>query len=344
MSKTIIATIVADTVTEKKYYLEDESVNLATFIYDCVHKDYGHELDVKGIDSNDNKPLMMFPDYYSDPQLRTWSDVYPYIIRNNIVEWNVPFDEVTVEDFVTTHRIKENDPIKVNIGGGIGGFGGDIFQFADWLSVIAPVYIALRDNIGMISSTLTIAQTFKGRNGLGVSPKEAREFFRSRKQWKEQELTDEVGLKNNYEIAGIMEYSEFKKSKDSTYIRQNCSCEKHEDKVYLNNQTIWGRYECDGIIDDIAAQLHDANKMITEILLLSQELESDSYKLATEFVKRFRNKWMFNIRQGNHFQFLQLIPNEELEDIEQLDEDLNNLMEALNVFLSYLTSRLEPNE
>lgn len=111
MSKVITATIVTNAVTEKNYCLEDRSVNLAAFIYDCVRKDYGHDIDVKGIDTNNRNPIMMFPDYYDDPQLRTWSEVYPYIVRNNRVEWNVPFDEVTVEDFITTHKIKEKDPI-----------------------------------------------------------------------------------------------------------------------------------------------------------------------------------------------------------------------------------------
>ena len=344
MSRVIITTIVTNTITEKEYYLEDDSVNLAAFIYDCVHKDYGHKLDVKGVDSNNRKPLIMFPDYYSDPQLRTWSEAYPYIIRNNKVEWIVPFEEVSVEDFVTTHRIKEKDPIRVNVGGGIGGLGGDIFQFTDWLSVIAPTWDALKDNIEIIAATLTIVQAFKGRNGLGVNPKEARDFFRSREHWKEQDLIDEAGVRNNYEISGIMDYSEFKKNKDDTYIRQKCTYEKHEDKVSLNNQAIWGQYEYNGIIDGSAAQLHDVNKTITEILLLSQEIGSDAYELATKFAERFRNNWMFSVCKGDHFQFLQLIPDAEPEDIEKLDKDLSNLMDALNVILSYLTNRLEPKE
>lgn len=344
MSKVITATIVTNAVIEKNYCLEDESVNLAAFIYDCVHKDYGHEIDIKGIDSSNGNPRMMFPDYYDDPQLRTWSEVYPYIIRNNKVEWDVPFDEVTVEDFITTHKIKENDPIRVNIGGGIGGLGGDFFQFVDWLSVIVPAFDALKDNLDLIAATLTITQAFKGRNGLVVNPREARDYFRSREQWKEQELIDEAGLSSNYEIAGIMDYSEFKKDKDNTYVRQTCSLEKHEDNVALNNQAIWGQYDYNGIIDDIAARLHDANKAITEILLISQEIGSDSYEIVTEFVDEFRNNWTSTIRKGNHFQFLQLIPDAEPEDIEQLEDDLDSLIEALNVVLSYLTRRLEPNE
>ena len=344
MSRLITATIVTNEVTEKNYYLEDESVNLAAFIYDCVRKDYGHDIDVIGIDSNNGKPRMLFPDYYDDPQLRTWSEIYPYIIRNNKVEWNVPFDEVTVEDFIATHKIKENDPIRVNIGGGIGGLGGDYFQFVDWLSVIAPAFDALKDNMNIIAATLTITQAFKGRNGLWVNPREARDYFRSRKQWKEQELIDETGLSNNYEIAGIMDYSEFKRNNDNTYVRQKCSLEKHEDNVALNEQAIWGQYDYDGIVDDIAARLHDINKAISEILLLSQELGSDSYEIATEFVDKFRNDWTFTIRKGTHFHFLQLIPDAELEDIEQLDDDIDSLMVVLNFVLSYLTRRLEPNE
>lgn len=202
----------------------------------------------------------------------------------------------------------------------------------------------MKDNLDLIAATLTITQAFKGRNGLGVNPREARVFLRSRKQWKEQELIDEAGLSNNYEIAGIMDYSEFKKDKDNTYVRQKCSLEKHEAIVALNNQAIWGQYDYDGIIDDIAARLHDVNKAISEIMLISQELGSESYEIATEFVDKFRNDWAFTICKGTHFQFLQLIPDAEPADIEQLEDDIDSLMEVLNVVLSYLTRRLEPKE
>lgn len=341
MSRDIIATIVTEKgVTEKKYTAEDDGKILSSFIIDSVHSDCGHDVDVKFIDSDYSEPLLMFPDYYSDSHRLTWSEKYPYIIRDNKVEWRVPFGEVTIEDFVSTHNLDKDDPIKVNVGGGIGGFGDEWFQLCDWLTVMAPYFDAFKDNIQFIAAVIAIIQCFRDRDGSVMSPKEVRAFVRSKGRWSEDEFEEISGMDEGPELDSLMDYSEFKRKND-TFIRQDCSAEEHMDKILLANQKIWGQYYFDDTIDDIAAQLHDINKLTTEIMLLSQEFESDSYDIAMAFIDAFRHRWQFSVQKGSHFQILQLIPCDgEMEETEELDSDISSLRETLETIRLYLTSRL----
>ena len=195
MKRDIIATIVTENeVTEKKYTVEDDSKILSAFIIDSVHADYGHDVDHKNIDSDYMDPLLMFPDYYSDSFQLTWNEKYPFIIKNNKVEWRVPFSEVTIKDFVLTHDLDAEDPIKVNVGGGIGGRGDEFFHFCDWIPVLIPCFETFKDSLSFISSVISIVKCFKSRDDSMISSKEVRAFARGKERWSEEDFEDITGI------------------------------------------------------------------------------------------------------------------------------------------------------
>ncbi len=341
MSREIIATIVTDKVVEKTYAVENENVVLATFIRDCIHRDYGKRADIKGVDYEDSELPIMFPDYYCDWQHITWGNMYPFILKSNKVEWIVPFDEVTVEEFARTHDIAKNKPIKVNVGGGIGGLGGDFFPFAEWLSALLPYLDVLKDGIGQFASIITIMQAFKGRDGTFIDPREAREFFRSRKQWTREELESVTGVEDATNLTSVLEYSEFKNDNDR-YHRQRCSETKHLEQIERENQNLWGQYEFNGTVNITAAQIYDINKLLTEIMILSQELNSDAFGIASKLLDAFYNEWPFVIHKGEPFKFLQLLLDVEVsEDYEMFSEDLYRLSENLSMIRSFLINKWE---
>ena len=46
--------------------------------------------------------------YYSDYLWESYGNVCPYIITDGVVSWNVPYNQVNVEDFVNTHNLDDH--------------------------------------------------------------------------------------------------------------------------------------------------------------------------------------------------------------------------------------------
>ena len=77
-------------------------------------------------------------------------------------------------------------------------------------------------------------------------------------------------------------------------------------------------------------------------MILSQELNSDAFGIASKLLDAFYNEWPFVIHKGEPFKFLQLLLDVEVsEDYEMFSEDLYRLSENLSMIRSFLINKWE---
>lgn len=111
-------------------------------------------------------PNITFNSYYiSDFELFLNENKFPYILRDNYIEWNVDLNTVTLLDFMRTHNIAFKDGITIETGYPMAGGRGDIFDVIEiWTNAwpiiknFAPLVIG---GVGFLSSSISLVQWIK---------------------------------------------------------------------------------------------------------------------------------------------------------------------------------------
>jgi hypothetical protein len=152
--------------------------------------------------ANGTNSVITFDSYYTDCFL-TFIDIrkFPYIIRNGEFEWLIPFEDVTVAEFLHTHNIQPNDGIDIESGLPMAGGPGLIDPMEVWerlwpiISQYAPHIVT---TFGLLSSSITITSWVKKHLKKKRSAPYPHIFFDAiykRSMW------------NHHELAGLLECS-----------------------------------------------------------------------------------------------------------------------------------------
>lgn len=74
-----------------------------------------------------------FCNYYSNANLMNFERMFPYIVRDGVVSWFVPFTEVSIRDFRNTHHLGPEEVIHAEIDA-FGGAGDDLSEIISWVA------------------------------------------------------------------------------------------------------------------------------------------------------------------------------------------------------------------
>ena len=58
-----------------------------------------------------------FDRYYGKSELMSHGRMFPYILRDDVYIWNVPYSDVTIQEFLDTHGLTEQDMIEAEVDG-----------------------------------------------------------------------------------------------------------------------------------------------------------------------------------------------------------------------------------
>jgi len=199
--------------------------------------DLSENLETYCLESGTDIHYLSFDDYYGKTMMHSVYRLYPFIQYEDGVRWNVPYQEVTIADFLRTFPVAKEKGI--NIYANNAGGAEDLFQtlMQDWSGYLCQAKVFL-GNIGIHSPVdvldwaSRIAFVWQGMKWLAKSfskskahkphIKELRFFIRQREEWNLMELADNLHADSELLELVLQELG---------YIYQNCGCYKYDDEI-----------------------------------------------------------------------------------------------------------------
>lgn len=227
---------------------------------------------------------LTFSQYYSldERDLMTFGRVFPYIRKEERIEWNVPYEEVTVEDFFRTHE-PDNYEIHVEING-VAGWSPDMFSMSvhSWL-VLKTVLEAAGYVITAIELIQIIIKIFGRKKERIPGVHSFRTFILSRDFWDAKELSD---LLHTDEILIFMILETFGYEEHGGVYWKNAWKVHQFEKAFLGKKLIFNETDkyCYDYLQD---KLADINLNLLYICALDEDKEKEVYRGAVNSLRRF---------------------------------------------------------
>lgn len=153
-----------------------------------------------------------FDRYYENAPIMLWGNCFPYIEKNGNFKWYVPYSEVTISDFLETHKLSINDKIRVHIDyyGGSGD-GLSIIIILPWLLMLMSEFNNIVDFFTNVKELFKkIASIFKSKKEL-VSLQDVKGAIRKTNEWSSGDLEKALGTSDEVIIHSLMEWCGFHK-------------------------------------------------------------------------------------------------------------------------------------
>lgn len=128
-------------------------------------------------------------------------DCFPYIVKNNSVYWNIPYTQVTIGDFINTHKLADGDVLYMESGfpmaGGAGWQDIETVWNAAWptIKAIGSSIVCLTGFLSSITTLLPWVKEnlFKKADKPPV-PHQFFEFVLSEKSWNHRQLAEKLQI------------------------------------------------------------------------------------------------------------------------------------------------------
>ena len=231
-----------------------------------------------------------FDRYYGKSDLMTLGRMFPYILRDDAFVWNVPYSEVTVEEFLDTHGLTEQDMIQVEVDN-VGSASELLMRlYQEWVS-FSQIAVQAIDWIGRGLTVYSIVKwvwtSFGKRKEEKPQVKEFYDFLLRRKRWNMKVLakqlnTDEQFLKSMLEVVG------FENMGNGNYIFSDVKNEKFKE-ICLSYQDSWQdnhgtTVNCYGINEEVFL----LNRNMLYLQILCSEIQTvDVWKTAQKRIQEF---------------------------------------------------------
>jgi len=225
--------------------------------------------------------IITFDHYYSNNCLMSEERCVPYLQISGKFEWNVPYEAISVKDFIISNEIDVNKPIVVNVDSGWGGNDIDFPEILEWLIFALP---AIKEGLETTASLFTfidyfnkIYKHFEGKNKKLASPDDVCEAIRKRETWTIDELKGLIGVGDVRILNICMAGSGYRKVGNKYYKKNNILKQIVRDDHY--EKKVWGKYKQknDGY-DDICQLVHDFNKNLTQLMYQSYYITRSALK------------------------------------------------------------------
>ena len=227
---------------------------------------------------------LTFSRYYSQSQrdMMTFGRVFPYIWKEDSIEWNAPYAEVTVEDFIRTHAI-ENHEIHVEING-VAGWSSNLFSMAaqSWL-VIKPILEIFGYGLTVREIILWVFRVFGKKKERIPGVESFRSFILTRDCWDVKELGEHLQTTDplTFQIIEAFGYEEH----DGLYWKNAWKVHQYED-LYKGKKLFYVGTD-EGPYDYLEDKLADINLNLMYLNALDDSDGKKVYYKATESLMEF---------------------------------------------------------
>lgn len=309
-------------------------------------------LDINLIDTMDNNfgedEGWVFSNYYDNEALMVFERCFPFILTEKGYEWVVPFEEVTIRDFIRTHNLKEDKPvIQANVGCYGGDFDDCITEIVDWIIFGWPMVIngiitigglfAFGDYIGKI------VKYFTNKYNKRPIPSDVADMIKSKRSWNIDELQSVLDIDDKDFVEKLLFCCGFHNKNNSPIYKRN----KNAFRRMHNNEfdyisDCWGpgadSHDDEDPYGEIKDNVQSINIVMTDIKMHSTINNSDCFEIAEHEIDLLANEYGC-VRKGKFFRFLTLneflIKNEK----DSLEADLSKTLDFLKSLLMYLSEK-----
>lgn len=205
--------------------------------------------------------IFSFETYYGKSDQYAVEKIVPYILEDDILTWNVPYKDITIEKFIQTHGLKDSDWLEVDVDN-VGS--GPVFLetlYQEWVrfgTFACTVVDWVGRGITVAAIVSFVRKSFISKKENKPTVRELYNFLMSRKKWNKQVLEKQLHIQPFF-----LEYilNVFGFELDDMGIYYNINYKKHED--YVNAQNHYGKKLYDNHGTDI--NCYSINEMLENI-------------------------------------------------------------------------------
>lgn len=259
----------------------------------------------------EDEALISFGKYYENGMLMNFDRKFPYILRNGKYEWCVPYDEVTIKEFIETNDICNENEIIIYVDVNCFGGGGDLTsQLIDWIQYFWPLVeervVDIEEFFKYGKYFITIIKYFSNRNKDIAFPVDVAEVINKRKSWSLDELGSVLGTDDEEFLDKLLLVTGFKRKED-VYKRRL--------KVFNKYRNKWDYYRTDCWNSSEKLKRHDLfeipylaehiNIILTDIKMHSIYYKSDAFDIADDKLNKVISSSPY-LERGEYFKFIVL--------------------------------------
>lgn len=239
-----------------------------------------------------NHSHVSFGTYYSDTKLMNYRKRFPYIIKDGEYMWNVPFNEVSIKDFINTTGVSIDQTIQVQIDK-VGGYGDDssFIAIVTWIQMMWSLYGNDIQTIAFFADIFEkavkiVKHFYKGKSL--PEAKNVKEAVLKRKKWKKDDIKKALGF-DSESLDLIMSGCGYKKDTDY-YILDKDNHEIENDYLKID---CWKVKKRNDKYREISFWTHELNEALTCLKIQSEALNLECYneirKKTENFMKKTNN-------------------------------------------------------
>lgn len=251
--KILMQTIEIEDVTEDRLFVVDNpDVNLMEYLDERKTNGY----------------TLLFHNYYSNSIFTSFSDRYPFIIKDGKCEWHVPIEEVTIRDFATTHEIGPDGTIVIEEGG-VGGKGDidSFYELLTWILLVIDVYGRGVTIEAISKKVLQIYHKLIGKDGKIAGVYELADYLKTRKEWILHEIYKKTTNIDKPMIEMLLLQQGFVKE-GNRYVLKNDICNT---EIAQDSEFDEGLDAFDYELEEIKRCLEDLNSLIIILYIHSKD-------------------------------------------------------------------------
>ena len=218
-----------------------------------------------------------FDRYYGKSELMSPGRMFPYILRDDVYIWNVPYSDVTIQEFLDTHNLTEHDMIEAEVDN-VGSAGEMLLRlYQEWVS-FAEVAGSVVDCIGRGMTVYSVVKWLYCSFGRKKESKpKVREFYQflvSRNRWNVKALAKQLNADEPF-LKSMLEAIGFEDRGDGNYIISREKNEKFRELCFSymdsrkNNHGV--EINCYGVNEEVFL----INRNMLYLRILCSEIQAD---------------------------------------------------------------------
>lgn len=246
--------------------------------------------------------------YYSNCNLMNFEDTYPYIVRDGVIEWFAPFNEVSIKEFRNTHTLKPEDTIRVEVDN-YGGAGDEVSEIVSW---ILCNWETLSAGGSLLSAPITIGgfvqkvyKYLSNKKNRIPNYSDFKESVEQESKWNISDLMKRYNISDSGFMDVVMKTEGYKLDSDN-YIKASQSDDKKEGRDDIAER-LWGKTCCNRISGEITSSIHLSNLLLTDLKYRSENVSLDCFTKVDKIVSELLAQWSEYITKGEAFCFIQLV-------------------------------------
>lgn len=295
-----------------------------------------------------------FNAYYENTEVMLFDMCFPYILRGDKYEWVVPFDEVTIHDFICTHGLNEKHPvIKVEVedyGGADELFTTDIIN---WIVFAWPL---VRNQVITLGGLFTFAdyvgkvvKYFTNKRNVRAIPDDVAEVINSKRRWTIEDLQSAFDIDDAGFVKTLLLCCGFRHKKGTNvYIRRKVFYRKIKKLQLEYISDCWGPsynpcLEKQDKNVDVKETVQSINMVMTDIKMHSKMNNSDCFEIANHKVEDLISNYRC-LKKGELFKPILVNEGPINEDLDTLAYELSETLTYLESLLIYLDEKEKANK